>query len=190
MSTDYIAPSGSIGLQYDVARTATLGLALQAPSRVSATGTFATRLPRSAFFEGARVVGSESELSFTLPAAIRFGVELRPTPAWRIGAEWRGHQRMLGAGYSYETAAAPTGYVSVLTVDSAKHLLGIGGGYEAGGWQIGASLGILADVQVSLAEARVPQPTPIWDQPGEVMVNAGSYRSRYLLAGLRFARAL
>ena len=39
---------------------------------------------------------------------------------------------MLGAGYSYETAAARTGYVSVLTVDSAKHLLGIGGGYEAG----------------------------------------------------------
>jgi len=77
-------------------------------------------------------------------------------------------------------------------VDSAKHLLGIGGGYEAGGWQIGASLGIaiLADVQVSLAEARVPQLTPIRDQPGEVMVNAGSYRSRYLLAGLRFARAL
>jgi hypothetical protein len=23
-------------------------------------------------------------------------------------------------------------------VDSGKHLLGIGGGYEAGGWQIGA----------------------------------------------------
>jgi long-chain fatty acid transport protein len=242
--TDYIAPSGSIGLQYDVARSATLGLAVQAPSRVSATGTFAARLPRSAFFEGARVVGSESELSFTLPAAIRAGVELRPTPAWRIeaaldaelwsmhdeidlsphgvriedapgvgtyvvgklviprryrtsyapaiGAEWHGHQMMFGAGYSYETAAAPTGYVSVLTVDSGKHLLGIGGGYEAGGWQIGASLGIaiLSDVQVSLAEARVTQLTPIRDQPGEVMVNAGSYRSRYLLAGLRFVRAL
>ena len=116
----------------------------------------------------------------------------RTSYAPAIGAEWRGHQMMFGAGYSYETAAAPTGYVSVLTVDSAKHLLGIGGGYEAGGWQIGASLGIaiLADVQVSLAEARVPQPTPIRDQPGEVMVNAGSYRSRYLLAGLRFARAL
>jgi hypothetical protein len=40
-------------------------------------------------------------------------------------------------------------------VDSAKHLLGIGGGYEAG-WQIGAALriAILSDVQVSLAEAR------------------------------------
>jgi long-chain fatty acid transport protein len=242
--TDYFAPSGSIGLQYDVAGSATLGLAFQAPSRVSARGSFATRLPRSAFFEGARVVGSESELSFTLPAAIRAGVELRPAPGWRIeaaidaelwsmhdeidlsphgvqiegapgvgtyvvgkvviprryrtsyapaiGAEWHGHQMMLGAGYSYETAAAPAGYVSVLTVDSAKHLLGVGGGYEAGGWQIGAALGIalLADVQVPLAEARVPQLTPIRDQPGPVMVNAGSYRSHYLLAGLRFTRAL
>ena len=68
-----------------------------------------------------------------------------------IGAEWRGHPRMLGAGYSCETAAAPTGYVSVLPVDSARHLLGIGGGYEADGWQTGAALGIaiLPDVQVS-----------------------------------------
>jgi long-chain fatty acid transport protein len=96
----------------------------------------------------------------------------------------------LGAGYSYETAAAPKGYVSVLTMDSAKHLIGLGGGYEAGGWQIGASAGFvaLADVHVSLAEAKVPQLTPIRDQPSSVMVNAGAYQSRYLMAGLRFAR--
>jgi len=31
--------------------------------------------------------------------------------------------------------------------------------------------------------------TPIRDQPGQVMVNADSYRSHYLLAGLRFTRA-
>jgi hypothetical protein len=76
-------------------------------------------------------------------------------------------------------------------MDSAKHLIGIGGGYEADGWQIGASAGIalLADVNVSLADAKVPQLTPLRDQPGEVMVNAGSYKSRYLIAGLRFARA-
>jgi long-chain fatty acid transport protein len=106
-----------------------------------------------------------------------------------IGIEWHGPQMMLGAGYSYETAAAPAGYVSVLTVDSAKHLLGIGGGYEADGWQIGASAGLvsLADVDLLLADARVPQLTPIRDQPSNAMINAGSYRSRYILAGLRFA---
>jgi len=240
--TDYVAPSGSVGLQYDAARIATLGLAIQAPSRVSATGKFMSRLPSSAFFNGARVVGDEADLSFTLPAAVRAGIELHPTPALRIevaldtelwsmhdeiniaphdirienaagvgtyrvgnleiprkfttsfapavGVEWHGPQLVLGAGYSYETAAAPTGYVSVLTVDSAKHLLGIGGGYEAGGWQIGASAGIalLADVNVALADARVTQLTPIRDQPSNVMVNAGSYKSHYLIAGLRFAR--
>jgi long-chain fatty acid transport protein len=240
--TDYLAPSGSVGLQYDAAPIATLGLAIQAPSRVSATGKFMSRLPSSAFFNGARVVGDEADLSFTLPAVVRVGIELHPTPVLRIeaaldtelwsmhdqidiaphdirienaagvgtyrlgnlaipqkfktsfapavGVEWHGPQLILGAGYSYETAAAPTGYVSVLTVDSAKHLLGIGGGYEAGGWQIGASAGIalLADVNVALADARVTQLTPIRDQPSNVMVNAGSYKSRYLIAGLRFAR--
>jgi long-chain fatty acid transport protein len=98
---------------------------------------------------------------------------------------------MLGAGYSYETAAAPRGYVSVLTVDAAKHLLGFGGGYEADGWQIGGSVGValLASVDVPMADAKIPQLTPIRDQPGAVMVNAGSYKSRYLLAGVRVARS-
>lgn len=240
--TDYIAPSGSIGVQYDAARTATVGLAVQAPSRVSASGTFTARLPSSAFFEGARVVGDQSEMSFTLPAVVRAGLELRPTEQLRIeaaidielwsmhdaidikpdgvrienapgvgtyvagelrvprsyqtsfapaiGIEWHGPKVMLGAGYSYETAAAPAGYVSVLTVDSAKHLVGLGGGYEADGWQIGGSVGYsaLADVNVPLADARVPQLTPLRDQPSTVMINAGSYKSRYLMAGLRFAR--
>ncbi|HEY0992226.1 MAG TPA: outer membrane protein transport protein, partial [Kofleriaceae bacterium] len=240
--TDYFAPSGSLGVQYDVTPSATIGLAVQAPSRVSATGTFKARLPSSAFFEGGRVVGDESELSFTLPAVVRAGIEVRPRPELRIelaldielwsmhddihiaphgvqiqgapgvgtyvvgdltiprnyktsfapaiGAEWHGPNYMVGAGYSYETAAAPPGYVSVLTVDSSKHLIGIGGGYEASGWQIGASAGFVAlsEVDVPLAEARVPQLTPIRDQPSAVMINAGSYKSRYIMAGLRFAR--
>jgi hypothetical protein len=74
---------------------------------------------------------------------------------------------MFGAGC--ETAAAPTGYVSVLTVNSGKHLLGIGNRCEAGGWQIGASLGSRSGpmFRYRSPEARVPQLTPIWDQPGE-----------------------
>ena len=240
--TDYFSPSGSLGVQYDVATRATVGLAIQAPSRVSSTGTFKARLPSSAFFEGARVVGDESELSLTLPAVVRAGIEFRPRPELRIeaaldvelwsmhdeihisphgvqiqgapgvgtyvvgdlaiprnyktsfapaiAAEWHGPSFMVGAGYSYETAAAPPGYVSVLTVDSSKHLIGIGGGYEANGWQIGASAGFVAlsEVDVPLAEAKVPQLTPLRDQPSAVMINAGSYKSRYIMAGLRFAR--
>ena len=240
--TDYFALSGSIGVQYDATRNATIGVAVQAPSRVSATGTFNARLPSSSFFEGARVVGDESELSLTLPAVVRAGVEVRPRPELRIeaaldvelwsmhdeihiaprdvriegapgvgiyvvgeltiprnyktsfapaiAAEWHGPSFVVGAGYSYETAAAPPAYVSVLTVDSTKHLIGFGGGYEAHGWQIGAAAGFVAlsEVHVPLAEAKVPQLTPIRDQPSAVMINAGSYKSRYIMAGLRFAR--
>lgn len=242
--TDLVAPSGSIGVQYDAAPIATLGLAFQAPSRVSATGTFQSRLPRSAFFNGARVVGDEAELSFTLPAVLRAGIELHPLPGLRIeaaldtelwsmhdeieitphdirienaagvgmytvgklviprhfqtsfapaiGAEWHDRHLVLGAGYSYETAATPADYVSVLTVDSAKHLIGIGGGYDLDGWQLGASAGLvlLSDVQVSLEDGKVMQLNPIRDQPSNVVVNAGSYKSHYLIAGLRLAHQL
>lgn len=107
-----------------------------------------------------------------------------------IGVEWHGPKLMLGAGYAYETAAAPRGTVSVLTVDAAKHLVGIGGGYEDGGWQIGAALAYVAvaDVDVALADSQVQQLAPLRDSPTGTVVNAGSYRSSDLVAGLRFAR--
>jgi long-chain fatty acid transport protein len=109
-----------------------------------------------------------------------------------IGGEYRFGKAMIGAGYAYETAAAPRGYVSVLTVDSAKHIIGLGGAYAIGGGELGASLGFvkLVDVSVPLADARVPELTPVRDQPADVYVNAGTYRSTYLLGGLRFSRPL
>ncbi len=105
-----------------------------------------------------------------------------------IGGEYTIGALTVGAGYSYETAAAPKGYVSPLTVDAAKHLFGLGGAFRHHSWTAGAALGIarLADTNVTLAEAKVPQLTPVRGQPGEVMINAGQYRSTYLLAGLRF----
>ena len=106
-----------------------------------------------------------------------------------LGIEWHGPKVMLGAGYAYETAAAPSSKVSVLAVDAAKHLIGAGGGYEDGGWQIGAAVGFVAlsGVDVPLARAAVPQLAPLGN-PDVTNVNAGSYRSHYLMAGLRFAR--
>jgi hypothetical protein len=44
-----------------------------------------------------------------------------------------------------------------------------------------------AGALVSLDEAKVPQLTPVRGQPSDVMVNAGQYRSSYLLGGLRFS---
>ncbi|MBA2543375.1 MAG: hypothetical protein H0V17_27285, partial [Deltaproteobacteria bacterium] len=106
-----------------------------------------------------------------------------------IGVEWHGPKLMVGVGYRYETAAASRRTASVLGVDAAKHLIGIGGGYEDGGWQIGAAGGFVAQdrVDVSLAEAAVPQLAPL-GATDVTNVNAGSYRSQYLMAGLRFAR--
>lgn len=114
----------------------------------------------------------------------------RDSYALSLGGEYElGPSARVGAGYAYETAAAPEGYVSVLTVDSSKHLVGLGGSYHRGRWVAGASLGFvkLTDVDVSLDEARIPQLTPVRGQPSDVMVNAGSYRSSYLLGGLRFS---
>jgi long-chain fatty acid transport protein len=236
--TDYIAPSGSLGIQYDAAPSLTLGATFQAPTRVSGTGTLALQLP-PAGFTGATVSGNQGSLSFTVPASLRAGVEwhdahlrveaaldvelwseqdaitiapdnvhvdsatgsiavaamtiprhYRNSYAPAIGVEYRTGAMMLGAGYSYETAAAPPGTVSVLTVDAAKHIVGLGGGYDADGWQIGAAVGFakLADVDVSIADAQVTQLQPLRDPPTSVVVNAGRYASSYILAGLRFAR--
>jgi len=97
---------------------------------------------------------------------------------------------MIGAGVAYETAAAPAGRVSVLTVDSSKLLVGIGGGYAHEGWQIGAAFGYVAvdDVELSGGEPRVVQLQPLSSQPSTVIVNGGSYSTSYVVAGIRAAR--
>ncbi len=242
---DLFSPTGSLGVQYELGDRPpgiTLGAMIQAPSKVSGEGKLTTKLPSSGFYEGAVVVGDRARVEMTIPAMVRFGVEVRPDPALRVEAAvavelWSMHDDItitpedvrieniagvgtyevgptviprnyrnsyacsvggeyelgpsarVGGGYAYETAAAPEGYVSVLTVDSSKHLLGLGASFHRGRWVAGASLGYvkLADVDVSLDEARIPQLTPVRGQPSDVMVNAGSYRSSYLLGGLRFS---
>jgi long-chain fatty acid transport protein len=74
--TDFISPSGSVGVQYDATPSVTLGAMFQAPGRVSSTGTLDTKLPRSSLFNGAMVVGDKVSMSFTLPPIVRAGVEL------------------------------------------------------------------------------------------------------------------
>jgi long-chain fatty acid transport protein len=107
-----------------------------------------------------------------------------------VGGEYTLGRTTIGAGYAYETAAAPLGYVSPLTVDATKHLFGLGGAYRAGSWNVGASVGValLLDRDVSLADAKVPQLTPVRGQPSDVMINAGRYESKYVLAGVRLAK--
>ena len=238
--TDYLAPSGSIGVQYDPLHELTIGLALQAPTRIASTGSFELQLPTNMLFTSARVVGDRASASFTLPPTARLGVEYHPVPALRVeaaldvelwsmhdaieiaphdvhvdtqagsfpigtltiprhyqttfapalGVEYHTGPAMLGAGIAYETAAAPPAYVSVLTVDAAKLLVGLGGGYESDGWQLGAAAGFakVDDVDVPLATAAVPQLAPLRDPQTVETINAGSYRSSYWIAGIRAAR--
>ncbi|MEO8703493.1 MAG: outer membrane protein transport protein [Kofleriaceae bacterium] len=136
----------------------------------------------------ANITGANGGTFSLAPMTIARDYKTSYAPA--LGVEWHGPRVMFGAGYGYETAAAPTGTVSVLTVDAAKHLVGLGGGYELEGWQIGAAAGFVAvdRVDVSVADARVTKLAPISSNPDATPINAGSYKSRYVIAGLRFAR--
>ncbi len=107
-----------------------------------------------------------------------------------IGIEWHPPDMMFGAGYAYETSATPVGDVSVRAVDAAKHVIGVGGGYDSEGWQIGVAFGIavLADVSVAPGDARVVEQAPLREPSTTVPINAGRYQSKYVVGGLRFAR--
>jgi long-subunit fatty acid transport protein len=107
-----------------------------------------------------------------------------------VGAELHVGVVALAAGIAYETAAAPTSTVSVLTVDANKVIVGFGGGYDADGWQIGAAVGYayLPNVDVSSAAARVIELQPLRTSPLPDYVNAGTYSAYDLIAGLRAAR--
>lgn len=240
--TDRISPTGSIGMQLDLGRFATLGVAVQGPARIAGSGTLTLAMPAAAMFENATVTGDRATLGFTLPPVIRAGIELHPiswlrveaaiaaelwslhdditiTPdrirvenvaginaydvhamtiprdyqtslAPALGVELTGGGAMFGAGVAYETAAAPAGRVSVLTIDSSKLLFGIGAGYAHEGWQIGAAFGYVAvdDVELSGGEPRVVQLQPLASQPSTVIVNGGTYSTSYVVAGIRAAR--
>lgn len=100
-----------------------------------------------------------------------------------LGAEYHLPRITLAGGYAYETAAAPPSTTTVLTVDAAKHLLSIGGGYDDDGWAVGVAVayGIVDDV-ASPGTARLAAigTTAARD-------NAGSYATSFVVAGLRFA---
>jgi len=84
--TDYTAPGGSLGVQWDAAAMATVGASITAPQRVAGQGTLTATLPTNAAFAGGKITGNEVALAFTLPPTLRAGVELRPLAGLRIEA--------------------------------------------------------------------------------------------------------
>ncbi|WP_428269415.1 OmpP1/FadL family transporter [Haliangium sp.] len=77
-------PSATVGAQVDITDWLRVGAAAQLPFNISGTGTIETRLPPSGFFDGAEVVGDEAEVTFTLPAAFRVGIEAEPIARWKV----------------------------------------------------------------------------------------------------------
>jgi len=116
--------------------------------------------------------------------------QFRTSYAPSLGGELHLGAAQVGAGIAYETAAAPPSYVSALTVDSNKLLVTIGGGYSYAGWQIGAAAGYAKLSDVNVTDPKVPLLEPLHDPAAPTFINAGTYKSYYLVAGLRLARAL
>jgi long-chain fatty acid transport protein len=75
-----------------------MGASLQLPYFIGGNGSVETRLPTTGFFNGARVEGDQAEVSFTLPAIVRAGVEFHPG-RWNVEAAvdvelWSMHKEM------------------------------------------------------------------------------------------------
>lgn len=83
---EYWNPSGILGMQLVLSPKLRLGAALQLPFASRSEGTIRVRLPSSGFFDGAEVVGDRAELSMTLPAMFRIGVEVAPARGVRLEA--------------------------------------------------------------------------------------------------------
>lgn len=108
--------------------------------------------------------------------AVRAGLEV--APAKRMPLVLRG-------GYVFETGAAPDEYLTVMTVDSDKHLLAAGASWTAGRMRIDGMVGMamLADRDVAPGESRAPQLNPI--RGTEVLyVGDGTYQSSWIFGGL------
>ena len=237
---DYFSPSLSGGVQFDPHKLVTMGASLQLPFFIGGNGEVETKLPDSGFYNGAHVEGDTAEVSFTMPAIIRTGVEFHPG-RWNIEAAldvelWSMHKEMriepkdvaivdapginayeLGpvivprkyknsyaasfgvegqplrkvpvrvlAGYTYETGAAPDAYLSTLTVDGTKQVFAGGLGINIKRWRFEAMLSVasMADREVTMEDARSPQLTPIRPADDAAKVNAGTYKSSWIAAGL------
>ena len=118
--------------------------------------------------------------------AVSLGVEGQPA---------KGTPLTVRAGYAYETEASPTAYLSVLTFDGAKHLVGAGLGYPVKGWDVDLvfAFATMGERTVDPSVGKAPQVNPIRDtsaMPLTTFVNWGDYRSSWIVAGLGLSRSL
>lgn len=72
-----IAPSGNLGLKYQLTDWLRAGVSGQLPYWVNAPATVKTRLPDVALFDNAQQQGDSGRVKFVLPAIVRVGVEFK-----------------------------------------------------------------------------------------------------------------
>jgi long-chain fatty acid transport protein len=79
-----VAPSGNIGIKVLPHEAVRIGATFHAPYAIRAPAEIRVRLPATPAFETARQEGSDGDVSFELPWALRLGVEVRPVPELRL----------------------------------------------------------------------------------------------------------
>ncbi len=74
----FVAPSGTLGIQYTPVPQVTLGASGDLPTWLDSDSTFDVRLPTSAIFDPVSVRGKQARVSMRLPPVLRTGIEVRP----------------------------------------------------------------------------------------------------------------
>ena len=117
----------------------------------------------------------------------------KDTYSVRLGGEWDFHRMFTArAGYGFETGAAPTNLLSVLTVDMAKHIFSVGLSFKPHElWRIDVGYAFVFEPPTTVPLQANPtvenascQLSPIRPAGTCVQVNAGTYHQSYNVAGL------
>ncbi|MDB5212854.1 MAG: rane protein involved in aromatic hydrocarbon degradation [Myxococcaceae bacterium] len=114
--------------------------------------------------------------------------------SFRLGGEYstksifKANRVDIRAGASYETSAIPEEWVSPLTYDANKIILGGGASLHAGEhWRLDAvgALVLLGSTTVTPAEAQVPRVNPVQGNPTKTeSINGGDYSARAIILGV------
>ena len=121
--------------------------------------------------------------------AMRLGFAGKTSIATSLGGELRVGDARFAAGLGYETSGISDRAVSTFAVDAPKLLVGLGGGYAAAGWQLGAAAGYARLSSVAVGSGTVTQLQPLAASGASgVVVNAGTYAAYDVSVGLRAAR--
>ncbi len=122
---------------------------------------------------------------------IKFPRNFQDTSSFRLGAEYTfqlwGYDMDLRGGLSYESTAIPRPYLSLLTIDTNKVTLSIGGGVHIGEhWRFDAVYAHLfaSSVAVPPDEARIPRVNPLPGNAPLEAVNGGQYAASADLVGV------